>query len=314
MAQENETLKEKTSSAEAVARVRKVYAEGNSWTGKENLRTLLERVEASNSGFSERICAVLDAKAAVDDLTLRDIIAHATLGHPDERALEYGDGRMDGDIQRIVRTMCKERGVCAACVRAATAGWVAMTVSVDLGLEPYGLTVHESEAGSGAACLRGQQTARTGLATKLRVARLCEEFNHGSKEGPEELHDTAMDLLDQLKESNPGFCGRIAGALTTEDLDEAALGLTLEDIKSHTTMWHLDDRIVGDTAGSDYLWRDIRRVVEAVSKECRVCVSCGRALVARWLARTMAWDLGPKTTPDPLAVPKDGQALPSAAG
>ncbi len=314
MVQENETLTKETCRAETIAKLSKVYADGNSRTGKESVCTLLERVEESNPGFGGRICAVLDAKAAADDLALRDIIEHTRLGHLDEQALEYDLDRMDDHIQRMVRAISKEWRLCTACARAATAGWLAMTVCCDLGLEPYGRTVHETEAGSGAARRRGQKTARTRLTTKLMVARLYEEFNHGSKEGPEDLHDTAMDLLDQLKEFNPGFCERIAGALTTEDLHKAVLNLTLDDIVDHTTMWHLDERVVGDTAGSDYLWRDIRRMVEAVSKECRVCVSCGRAVIVSWIARTMAWDLGSRTTPDPLAVPNTSQGCPAATG
>lgn len=314
MTPRNEILLEERSKAETIARLSKVYTEDNSPTGKENLCTAFERVEKSNPGFGQRISAVLDARAAVHNLTLRDVIEHTRLGHLDERALEHDPDRMDDNIRGMIRAISKECGVCLSCARAATVVWIAMTMECDLGLKPPHLRVTGNETGSEGTRLEERRTARTGLATKLRVARIYEEFNYGSKEGPEDLHDTAMELLDQLKESNPGFCERIAAALTAEDLDGAVLGLTLQDIIDHTSMWHLNEQMVGDNAGTDSLWPDIRRMVEAISKECGVCVSCGRAVAAGWIARTVAWELGPRTTPDPLVMPTDGQASPSAAG
>ena len=274
---------------------------------------MLDRAEESNPGFSGPICAALHSRAAVDDLTLRDLISHATLVHPDERAVECPECRIDGEIQSMVRTMSRERGVCAACIRAATAGWVAMTVSCDLGLGPFGPTGHAGETWLEATRPKWHLTARSRPTTKLRVARRYEEFNSGRKTEPDDLHETAMGLLDHVGEFNPGFCERMAEVLAAENLEEAVLGLTVGDIKSHTTMWHVDDRIVGDTAGSDYLWRDIYRLVEATSEECGLCASCDRAVVVGWIARTMVWDLGPRTTPDPLMVPKDDGPLLSAA-
>ena len=141
MTLKDKILLEERSRAGTLARVSKLYEESNSGTGKEDPRTLLDRVQESNPGFGERISAALDAgHEAVYDLTLRDIIDHIRLGHLDERVLEYDLDRMDANIRTISRK-CRmfDRYMVPAdstpFVRAQIAGWIACTVGGDLGLE-----------------------------------------------------------------------------------------------------------------------------------------------------------------------------------
>ncbi|MGO9270473.1 MAG: hypothetical protein ACLQOO_09510 [Terriglobia bacterium] len=319
MTTKDEILLEERNGARTKATVLKLYEEGNGRTGKDP-RALLDKVEKSNPGFSERISAALDAgHETVHDLTLRDILDHIRLGHLDERALEYDLDRMDDHIQSMGRTISKEWGVCTVCVRAAIMLWVAWTMRCDLGLEPLHLNP-KSDIRADATCPKGQQQmARPRKGSRLRVTKLYEELNCWRKEDPEDLDATVLDHLEAVKESNPGFRERMAEALATEDLNEATLNLTLRDIWDHTVLIHLDGGLVSATAGTDNLYPDIWRMVDAISKECGVCMFCGRAVVVGWIARSVAQDLGPHTAadplaPDPLTVPDTDQASPSAAG
>ena len=211
-----------------MARVSKLYEESNGGDSAVAVGSLLERAEESDPGFSERVCAVLDSEAAVHDLTLRDVIGHIRLWHFEGRAVECGAGRLDGDMHRMARAVGKEWRRCTSCVRTAAAWWIAMTIECDLGLDRLARRVPKSGPGQPASPAE-RELARPRLATTLRVARLYQEFNHGSKMGPEELHDTVVDLLDTLKEYYPGFRERIAEALAAGEPGEAVLSLTLDE-------------------------------------------------------------------------------------
>ena len=286
-----------------MARVSKLYEESNGVTGTREVASLLDRVEESGPGFSERVCAVLDSNAETGDLALRDVIGHITLWHLEGQTPDCGEGRVDGCIQRDLRAVSKEWRVCTSCLRASVAIWIAVTIECDLGLWPPALRVPRREPGQGPTSQAKRGLARPRLGSRLRVTRLYQEFNHGSKMEPEELHDTVLDLLDSLKEYNPGFRERIAEALAAEDPGGGVLSLTLKDVICHNKMWHLIGLTADDGLDTDRLWGDIRRMAKAVSEECGVCVPCARAPIAGWIARTMAWDLGPRTTPDPPMVP-----------
>ncbi len=288
--------------SESMARVSKLYEESNGGDSAVAVGSLLERAEESDPGFSERVCAVLDSKAAVHDLTLRDVIGHIRLWHFEGQAVECGAGRLDGDMHRMARAVGKEWRRCTSCVRTAAAWWIAMTIECDLGLDRLARRVPKSGPGQPASPAE-RELARPRLATTLRVARLYQEFNHGSKMEPEELHDTVVDLLDTLKEYYPGFRERIADTLAAEDPGEAVLSLTLDDVICHNKMWHLIGLTEDDHLDSDRLWGDMQRMATAVGEECGACVPCARAAIAGWIARTVAWELGPRTTPDPLMAP-----------
>jgi len=74
----------------------------------------------------------------------------------------------------------------------------------------------------------------------------------------------------------------------------------LHDVWDHAVL-STRGQIVAAELDTDNLFPDIRRMVEAVSKECGVCMSCGRAVVVGWIARSVAQVPGPHTAPDPLA-------------